>query len=287
GPQPAPAGRARGPVAARRDRAAARGARLRAAARARARAARGRAGAVPGGRRAPPGRRCRRGRRLRAGQGDRARRQGRLGWRARAMAMTAAAKPGWRRRIELLARPRHPETLPVSLDRRRVYILPTAFGWFFLLLLLAMLAGALNYNNNPALLLALLLAGAANTSLFAAHLQLSGLRIIAIDAEPVAAGKPLQLGVHARAPAGRSRRGPRVECLGRVAVLSLDGGAGAPPREIPTRRRGWLDPGRLRISPTRPLGLARAWAWLWPQAPLLVYPAPEAHGPPLPAGSGD
>ncbi|MDN5782851.1 MAG: DUF58 domain-containing protein, partial [Luteimonas sp.] len=104
------------------------------------------------------------------------------------MGTTAASKPGWRRRIELLARPRHPEPLPVALDRHRVYILPTAFGWFFVLLLLAMLAGALNYNNNPALLLALLLAGAANTSLFAAHLQLSGLQIIAIDAEPVAAG---------------------------------------------------------------------------------------------------
>src|SRR3546814_14062289 len=67
------------------------------------------------------------------------------------------------------------DALPIfALDRRRVYILPTAFGWFFLLLLLAMLAGALNYNINPALLLALLLAGAANTSLFAAHLQQIG-----------------------------------------------------------------------------------------------------------------
>src|SRR3546814_16076892 len=97
------------------------------------------------------------------------------------MAMTAASKPGWRRRIESLARPRHPEPLPVALDRRRVSILPTAFGWFFLILLLALLAGALNYNNNPALLLALLLAGAANTSLFAAHLHPSGLPVTTID----------------------------------------------------------------------------------------------------------
>lgn len=100
-----------------------------------------------------------------------------------------------RKRLERLARPRHPEPLPVTFDRRRVYILPSRFGWFFLLLLFAMGIGALNYNNNPALLLALLLAGAANTSLYAAHLQLSGLRIIAIDAEPVAAGKPLPLRV--------------------------------------------------------------------------------------------
>src|SRR3546814_16987027 len=110
------------------------------------------------------------------------------------MAMTAASKPGWRRRIESLARPRHPEPLPVALDRRRVYILPTAFGWFFLLLLLAMLAGAPNYKNNPALLLALLLAGAAHTTLFAAHLQLSGLRVLPPDAAPRAAGTPTHPG---------------------------------------------------------------------------------------------
>jgi uncharacterized protein (DUF58 family) len=203
------------------------------------------------------------------------------------MGTAATSKPGWRRRIESLARPRHPESLPVALDRHRVYILPTAFGGFFGVLLLTMLVGALNYNNNPALLLALLLAGAANTSLFAAHLQLSGLRLIAIDAEPVAAGKPLQLGVHARAQPGRARRGLRVECLGAAGILSLDDGAGSTTLAVPTQRRGWLHAGRLRISTTRPLGLARAWAWVWPQAPLLVYPAPEVHGPPLPEGGGD
>jgi hypothetical protein len=116
---------------------------------------------------------------------------------------TAGAKPGWRQRIESLARPRHRESLPVALDRHRVYILPTAFGWFFLLLLLAMLAGALNYNNNPALLLAMLLAGTANTSLFAAHQQLVGRQVLAIDAEPGAAGQPQVVDVHARAPPGR------------------------------------------------------------------------------------
>ena len=203
------------------------------------------------------------------------------------MAAAVAPKAGWRGRLQLLARPRRPEPLPATLDRRRVYILPTAFGWFFLLLLLAMAVGALNYNNNPALLLALLLAGAANTSLFAAHLQLSGLQVVAIDAEPVAAGKPLQLAVHVRARPGRTRRGLRVECLGADAVLSLDGDAGSTTLAIPTRRRGLLHPGRLRISTTRPLGLARAWAWAWPERPLLVYPAPETDGPPLPEGSGE
>ncbi len=192
-----------------------------------------------------------------------------------------------RKRLERLARPRHPEPLPVTFDRRRVYILPSRFGWFFLLLLFAMGIGALNYNNNPALLLALLLAGAANTSLYAAHLQLSGLRIIAIDAEPVAAGKPLLLRLHARAERGRERRGLRVEHAGSMARLSLADGAGEVELHVPTQKRGWLDLDRLCISSTRPLGLARAWAYLWPEASLLVYPRPETHGPPLPEGSGD
>ena len=172
-------------------------------------------------------------------------------------------------------------------DRKRIYVLPTRFGLFFAVLLIAMALGALNYNNNPALMLGLLLAGAANTSLFAAHLQLSGLSVTAISAEPVPAGAPLPVRVHARAAPGRERRGIRIEGNGADATLSLDDGAGDAMLPIATTRRGWLDLERLRISTTRPLGLARAWAYVWPDAPLLVYPAPESHGPPLPQGSGD
>ncbi len=189
--------------------------------------------------------------------------------------------------FESWARPRAPEALPVRFDRRRIYVLPTGFGLFYGALLAAMGLGALNYNNNPALLLCLLLVGAGLASLLYAQLQLSGLSIHAIGGEPVAAGSALPLRVHARAGDARTRRGLRVECMGSTAVLSLEDGAGEAVVAIATARRGWLQPGRLRISTRRPLGLARAWAWVWPAEPLLVYPAPEAHGPPLPAGSGD
>ena len=51
--------------------------------------------------------------------------------------------PGWWRQARLArryrawARPRKPETLPTTLDRHRVYVLPTRFGLFFAVLLLA------------------------------------------------------------------------------------------------------------------------------------------------------
>ncbi|HMB43826.1 MAG TPA: DUF58 domain-containing protein, partial [Luteimonas sp.] len=108
-------------------------------------------------------------------------------------------------------RPRQAESLPVQLDRRRVYILPTRFGLFFALLLLAMWVGALNYNNNPALMLCLLLAGAANTSLLTAHLQLTGLQVLALAADPVPAGATLELRMNVRADPGRQRRGLRLD----------------------------------------------------------------------------
>jgi uncharacterized protein (DUF58 family) len=189
-------------------------------------------------------------------------------------------------RIDRWIPPRAPETLPVRFDRQRIYVLPTGFGAFFSALLLAMLVGALNYNNNPAMLLGLLLGGAGLTSLFAAHLQLSSLSIVTIAADPVAAGKPLSLRVYARAEPGRVRRGLRVRCGDAQSTLSLDDGVGEAVLSLPTQRRGWLRPERLRISTTRPLGLALAWSYVWPEQALLVYPAPESQGPPLPEGAG-
>jgi uncharacterized protein (DUF58 family) len=53
---------------------------------------------------------------------------------------------------------------------------------------------------------------------------------------------------------------------------------------LPTTRRGWLDPGRIRLSTTQPLGLARAWSWIWPDTMLLVYPRAGARRPATAAG---
>ena len=198
----------------------------------------------------------------------------------------AQARRSLLERIAGLARPRTREVLPVRLDRRRIYLLPTRFGLFFAGLLATMALGALNYNNNPALLLALLLAGAALTSLLLAHLQLSGLEVVATGGEPVPAGTPLPLRVHVRADPGRTRRGLRVSCPGASGTLSLDDGSGEAVLAIPTVRRGWLVLPRLQLSTLRPLGLARAWSWVWPAVPVLVYPAPEPDAPPLPPGSG-
>jgi uncharacterized protein (DUF58 family) len=191
-------------------------------------------------------------------------------------------------RLAAWVRPRHVEPLPVRVVRKRIYVLPTGFGMFVAALLLAMILGGLNYNNNPALLFAFLLAAVAHNSLVHAHLILSGVRLRAFHADPVFAGQPMRLRMRFEAEGARARPGLEVLLQGVQCVFSLPANEEHEAvLEIPTHRRGWLDPGRLRLSTVRPLGLARAWSWLRPESRLLVYPALDPEAPPLPEALGD
>lgn len=187
-----------------------------------------------------------------------------------------------------LVRPRRVEDLPIHIDRRRIYVLPTGFGLFLALMLLAMVLGGLNYNNNPALLLAFITIAVAHNSLVQAHLTLSGLRLVALHAEPVFAGQGLHVRAGFEATGLRRRPGLELRAGAVEAFLDLAPGERAEVTlSLPTVRRGWLEPGRLRLSTIRPLGLARAWTWLLPRTRLLVYPCPETGEVPLPDQGGD
>ncbi|MGE8233299.1 MAG: DUF58 domain-containing protein, partial [Stenotrophomonas sp.] len=155
--------------------------------------------------------------------------------------------------LQLLARPRQPEQLPTQLDRRRIYVLPTGFGLFLAALLAVMLLGALNYNNNPALLLALVLAATALASSLQAHLQLSGLRLDAISADPVAAGTPIRLRLALARSDGRPRRALQLDCAQAGTHFNLEQHSQAvADLWLPTVQRGWLDLSRIRIATTQP-----------------------------------
>ena len=187
-----------------------------------------------------------------------------------------------------LVRPQAPEPLPVRLDRRRVYILPTGFGAFMGLMLGAMVLGGLNYNNNPALLLAFVMVAVAHNSLVQSHLLLSGLRVQAIHAEPVPAGQPLRLRLAVEAAGKHDRPGLELRAGDSHAAFAVRAGERTEVvLALPTERRGWLSPGRLRLSTLRPLGLARAWSWLLPDVRLLVYATPESDPVPLPQLGGE
>jgi len=188
------------------------------------------------------------------------------------------------RRLPALTRLRKPEPLPIGLDRRRIYVLPTGFGVAFSLLLFVMLLGALNYANNPALLLTCLFGAAGGASLFAGFRTMNGLALVRVAADECHAGAPLALHV-IFAPSTRVRRSLVLRAGDDETAFTLPAGVeGGMTTTLATSVRGWLRAGRLRVSTDYPLGLFHVWSWLNPDAEFLVYPALENPAPPLPGG---
>lgn len=192
---------------------------------------------------------------------------------------TATLQQVAERRLPSLTRTRAPESLPIRLHRRRIYILPTRSGLGFGLLLAVMLLGSLNYQNNAALLLTCLLGAAVVNSMLLAFRALDGLRVTQLRGDPACAGDPLTL--HLQIDANRrARPALHIDVAGEDFAFSLDARGGEILLAMPTERRGWTRVPRLRISSTQPFGLFRAWSWLAPAQDVLVYPRPLTGFPP-------
>ncbi|HET7558257.1 MAG TPA: DUF58 domain-containing protein [Rhodanobacteraceae bacterium] len=189
------------------------------------------------------------------------------------------------KRLPALTRMRQPESLPIELHRRRIYILPTKSGIGFGVLLLVMLLGALNYQNNAALLLTCLLGATVVNSMLVAFRALHALQLTCIRAGQACAGDPLPLHLEF-ATLGRARDALCLDMDHTRHALSLDARGGETTFPMPTEHRGWHRVPRMRISSTLPFGLFRAWSWITPEHDVLVYPRVLAGPPPPPDEDG-
>src|SRR5215472_11039217 len=97
----------------------------------------------------------------------------------------------WELRMASWVRRRQgPDVLPVTLHRRRIYILPTRAGLAFGLLLFLMLVAGLNYANSLALFLTFLLTGFVLVVMQQCHRNLLGTEVVAAIAPAVFARSP-------------------------------------------------------------------------------------------------
>lgn len=188
--------------------------------------------------------------------------------------------------------PRQPG--PVTVQRSRIYILPTRFGWAYAALLLVMLLGAMNYGNSMAFLLCFLLAGLGFVTMHHTHANLAHLQLRAGLAPPVFAGEPARFQIIVDNPSSQPRYSLTLAPAARGAWPSTQ--ADTPPRgqcalELQRlgQRRGWLAAPALRLSTEYPLGLFRAWTLAELETSTLVFPQPAPPGrevPPSVGGSG-
>jgi uncharacterized protein (DUF58 family) len=180
------------------------------------------------------------------------------------------------------------DTPPVTLQARRIYILPTAAGIAAAALLFLMLLAGMNYDNSLALMLCFMLCGVTLVSMHECHGMLSGLKLLRAEADNAFTGRlgGLQLyfeNAQTRARAGLLVRSPCCEPTrfqlppGGTQLVRLTYQAGA---------RGRQRIERLELSSSAPLGLFRAWTWLHLPLEAIVYPAPRGTRP-LPARGGD
>jgi uncharacterized protein (DUF58 family) len=169
------------------------------------------------------------------------------------------------------------DTLPLSFNRHRVYILPTAHGYLFLTILFAMLLGSINYNNNLGFLLVFLLGSITLVSMIHTYRNLLGTEIISVSAPPVFAGKPALFKFLIRAGSvRRSAIGIKMDEEYTVFENIAEKSEETIAVKIRADFRGILRPGRTVFWSRYPLGLFRAWIVVRPDVSCVVYPRPVA-----------
>jgi uncharacterized protein (DUF58 family) len=177
--------------------------------------------------------------------------------------------------------------LPVTLERRRIYILPTRGGLAFAGLLLLMLLAGLNYANSLALFLTFLLAAFGLVVMQLCHRNLLGTEVTAATAPAVFARSAgaVQLTLASRDAHERLRL---EAALPKGIVITADVAANSWQRlELPlaATTRGIVRLERVRLSTAWPFGLFRAWTWVHTPLEMLVYPLPRGSLP-MPVESG-
>lgn len=168
---------------------------------------------------------------------------------------------------------------PVTLTRRRVYILPSRSGIIFAVLLLAMLIGAINYQNSLAFIFTFLLTGMALVTMVHTFRNLNGLRFRVGHVQPVFAGELAAFPLSVENPqSAHARFAIKLMFNGQTPqTLDLDSGGGQwLALHFPSSKRGWLRPGRITAYTRFPLGLFHAWAYINIEMQALVYPPPAA-----------
>jgi len=166
------------------------------------------------------------------------------------------------------------ETLPQTLHRKRIYILPTSQGFLFILILIAMLLGSANYNNNLGFLLVFLLGSMAFVSILHTFGNLAGTEIVSVRAKPVFASEKAVFEFLVRVSSVRAEISFVSDSAEEVCGEILPDTDNCVRVRIPADRRGIFRPGPVRIYTRYPLGLFYAWSFLDPDMECLVYPVP-------------
>jgi len=189
----------------------------------------------------------------------------------------------WQQFYQAMLDRRLPEEPVVRLNNRKLFIFPTATGFAYGLMLLLVWLLAVNYQNNLIFAFSFLLSSMFVVSILHTFANLSGLEVSVVATEPTFAGDRARVTLRLTQRRKRLRDGIFLYYAGSRRVSVAIAGADQSDVElfVTAPSRGWLQPGRLTIDSTYPLGLLRVWTHIKPSLKCLVYPRPVPVTPAL------
>ena len=180
------------------------------------------------------------------------------------------------------------DSLPIKINRRRIYILPTRFGVMLACMLVAMLIAGLNYNSNLALAFGFLMASIALVTMHHCNRNLLGLQVDVTTEVDAFAGREASFEFVLRNDSEVERRDVEIRCLAAAGVRSVPARSSeAVLVAVRVPRRVIVRIAQFELRTRYPFGWFHAWTYV--QGALTVYVAPAPHGSrtlPAVAGSG-
>jgi uncharacterized protein (DUF58 family) len=186
-------------------------------------------------------------------------------------------------------RPAKSNGLTTTLSRRHIYILPTRFGWLFVILLISLLIGSINYSISLGFAMTFLLTGLGLVCMLHTWRNLANLQIDARSAKPVFAGENAIFELKITDKNYRARYSicasfTRVESdVLDIAAL----GENTFHLAIASHKRGWLKAPRTTFTTEFPLSLFHVWSYAEIESQCLIYPNPSLRSHPIPSADAD
>jgi uncharacterized protein (DUF58 family) len=178
------------------------------------------------------------------------------------------------------------DSLPIKINRRRIYILPTRFGVMLALTLVAMLIAGLNYNSNLGLAFAFLMVSVALVTMHHCNRNLLGLQVDVATEVDAFAGREASFEFVLQNDSDVDRRDVEIRCMSASGIRSVPARSSeSVPVAVPVLRRGVTRFVQFELRTRYPFGWFHAWTYV--QGSLIAYVAPSPHGSrELPAAGG-
>ncbi|MHB8476494.1 MAG: DUF58 domain-containing protein [Steroidobacteraceae bacterium] len=182
------------------------------------------------------------------------------------------------RRLRAWAARRHGrDSLPIKINRRRIYILPTRFGIMLAFVLVAMLMAGLNYNSNLGLAFAFLMVSVALVTMHHCNRNMLGLQVDVTTQVDAFAGREASFEFVLRNDSNVERRDVEIRCLSAAGMRSVAAKSSESiPVAVPVPQRGVTRIEQFELRTRYPFGWFHAWTYV--QGSLTAYVAPSPHG---------